>query len=123
MIYSRENSSRFLVVWRPSRSIGVLDRHFCRWREPSQHCLARLLRCRHRPSLDRLLLPSPDAELHSVQEGCYQTYAFGLRCMPHLTSHLDRVPYWLVLKRYWKALIGTCGAWWVGTSLSVIWRY
>ncbi|KAI0931919.1 hypothetical protein AcW1_000807 [Taiwanofungus camphoratus] len=21
------------------------------------------------------------------------------------------VPYWLVLKRYWKALIGTCGAW------------
>ncbi|KAF8231998.1 MFS general substrate transporter [Tricholoma matsutake] len=22
-----------------------------------------------------------------------------------------RVPYWLVIKRYWKALIGTCGAW------------
>ncbi|KAI0756683.1 MFS Git1p-like glycerophosphoinositol permease [Daedaleopsis nitida] len=22
-----------------------------------------------------------------------------------------RVPYWLVLKRYWKTLIGTCGAW------------
>lgn len=22
-----------------------------------------------------------------------------------------RVPYWLVVKRYWKALIGTCGAW------------
>jgi len=24
-----------------------------------------------------------------------------------------RVPYWLVLKRYWKALIGTCGAWFI----------
>ena len=22
-----------------------------------------------------------------------------------------RVPYWLVVKRYWRALIGTCGAW------------
>jgi len=22
-----------------------------------------------------------------------------------------RVPYWLILKRYWRALIGTCGAW------------
>jgi len=22
-----------------------------------------------------------------------------------------RVPYWLAIKRYWKALIGTCGAW------------
>ncbi|KAI8980690.1 MFS Git1p-like glycerophosphoinositol permease [Trametes punicea] len=22
-----------------------------------------------------------------------------------------RVPYWLVIKRYWKTLIGTCGAW------------
>ncbi|KAH9947902.1 major facilitator superfamily domain-containing protein [Amylocystis lapponica] len=22
-----------------------------------------------------------------------------------------RVPYWLILKRYWKSLIGTCGAW------------
>jgi len=24
-----------------------------------------------------------------------------------------RVPYWLVLKRYWKTLIGTCGAWFI----------
>ena len=23
----------------------------------------------------------------------------------------ERVPYYLVLKRYWKSLIGTCGAW------------
>lgn len=22
-----------------------------------------------------------------------------------------RVPYFLVLRRYWRALIGTCGAW------------
>lgn len=22
-----------------------------------------------------------------------------------------RVPYWLVVKYYWRALIGTCGAW------------
>jgi len=24
-----------------------------------------------------------------------------------------QVPYWLVIKRYWKALIGTCGAWFI----------
>lgn len=24
---------------------------------------------------------------------------------------LGQVPYWLMIKRYWKALIGTCGAW------------
>ena len=26
---------------------------------------------------------------------------------------IAQVPYWLVVKRYWKALIGTCGAWYV----------
>ncbi|KAJ3553886.1 hypothetical protein NM688_g3385 [Phlebia brevispora] len=24
-----------------------------------------------------------------------------------------RVPYWLIIKRYWKSLIGTCGAWFI----------
>jgi hypothetical protein len=24
---------------------------------------------------------------------------------------LERVPYYLVVKRYWRSLIGTCGAW------------
>lgn len=29
----------------------------------------------------------------------------------HLTHELERVPYGLVLRKYWKRLIGTCGAW------------
>jgi hypothetical protein len=28
-----------------------------------------------------------------------------------LTFLLGDVPYWLMIKRYWKELIGTCGAW------------
>ena len=28
-----------------------------------------------------------------------------------LIIYLGRVPYWLVVKRYWRSLIGTCGAW------------
>ncbi|TBU34588.1 MFS Git1p-like glycerophosphoinositol permease [Dichomitus squalens] len=30
-----------------------------------------------------------------------------------LTLVFWQVPYWLVVKRYWKTLIGTCGAWYV----------
>ena len=32
---------------------------------------------------------------------------------PQFTQCTGRVPYGLVIKRYWKPLIGTCGAWYV----------
>ncbi|KAI0331949.1 MFS Git1p-like glycerophosphoinositol permease [Cubamyces sp. BRFM 1775] len=32
---------------------------------------------------------------------------------------LEHVPYWLVVKRYWKSMIGTCGAWSVFLKQSV----
>ena len=30
-----------------------------------------------------------------------------------MTRSTEKVPYWLVIKRYWRPLIGTCGAWYV----------
>ncbi|EPQ60734.1 MFS Git1p-like glycerophosphoinositol permease [Gloeophyllum trabeum ATCC 11539] len=42
-------------------------------------------------------------------------FIFRLRMMSSIlfrkAAIKRRVPYWLVIKRYWRALLGTCGAW------------
>lgn len=78
--------------------------------------MARLLWHRRCAPLDRLLLPYPDAQLRAVPEGRHQASVAFSRVLIGLWrgTHgvvAGRVPYWLVVKRYWKTLIGTCGAW------------
>ena len=45
----------------------------------------------------------------------YWAVAWGSR-------YAGRVPYWLVVKRYWKTLIGTCGAWLVLVRIRLLRR-
>jgi hypothetical protein len=49
------------------------------------------------------------------RKGAIKSNHFPLVCLIGSRSYkgpcLDRVPYYLVLKRYWRSLIGTCGAW------------
>ncbi|PPQ64447.1 hypothetical protein CVT26_002154 [Gymnopilus dilepis] len=70
-----------------------------------------------------VLSAAGESHLQTVWRVCFgigialplTVFYFRLRMM---TSKLYRqgaikqsVPYWLVVKRYWKAMIGTCGAW------------
>ncbi|KAF8912764.1 major facilitator superfamily domain-containing protein [Gymnopilus junonius] len=70
-----------------------------------------------------VLSAAGEAHLQTVWRVCFgvgialplTVFYFRLRM---LTSELyrngaikKRVPYWLVMKRYWRAMIGTCGAW------------
>ena len=128
------------LVWRASRRFCLLDRPLSSGREPFEHCLACVFRHRHPTAAHRILFPyahAHDAAVSTIRRPgvclvksleltatalmtasarALSNVCFGRRgCCPTLsktfTHCTGRVPYLLVAKRYWRALIGTCGAW------------
>lgn len=124
-----------LVVRRSSRCISLPHRHFGGGREPLVYGVARLFWYRafswciaapgmlsmvllgHLAPHYRFLLPPTDDEQHTLPQERHQYVSPTAQAWPANMGTERRVPYNLVVRRYWKRLIGTCGAWFLSVSL------
>jgi hypothetical protein len=103
------------TVRRSTRGICILDCVISGRRKQSSNSLESLLRRWNRLAVNCILLSFADDDIKSLSEGSYQTQVSSICIVLGRNWNLPagRVPYWLVFKRYWRTMIGTCGAWWV----------